>query len=154
VKRRGLRTEKLLCRVGIVTAGTYDIPIAEEAKEILNELGCDIETMYDVGIAGLQRTIETAKKLKEKDIDIAIVIAGREGALPSVIASLLDIPIIAVPTSSGYGVGSKGLAALLSMLQSCSLGMTVVNIDNGVGAALFTALICRRISQLRERVLK
>jgi len=150
VRRRDLEREKLHCKVGIITAGTYDVPVAEEAKEIVEELGCEVETLYDVGIAGLQRAIEAAKKLKEYDVDIAIVIAGREGALPSIIASLLDIPIIAVPTSSGYGAGSGGLAALLSMLQSCSLGMAVVNIDNGVGAALFATLICRRISQLRE----
>ncbi|MEM1601191.1 MAG: AIR carboxylase family protein, partial [Sulfolobales archaeon] len=82
---------------------------------------------------------------------VAVVVAGREGALPSVISSMLDIPVVAVPTSHAYGFGGSGISALMSMLQSCSLGIAVVNIDNGVGAALLTALICRRISILRER---
>ncbi len=142
---------KMSCRVSVVTAGTADIPVAEEVIAVLNELGCDVRPIYDVGVAGLQRVVRAAKSVKEFDADIAVVIAGREGALPSAISSLLDIPVIAVPTSKGYGFGGSGISALMSMLQSCSLGIGVVNIDNGVGAAILSALICRRISIARER---
>lgn len=149
VRRPGYRGVRHRCRVAVVTAGTSDIPVAEEARVILEELGCDVITIYDVGVAGIQRVVKAAKQLKEFNSDLAIVIAGREGALPSVLASLIDIPIIAVPTSSGYGFGGNGVTALMSMLQSCSLGIAVVNIDSGVGAAVFASMICRRISMLR-----
>ena len=150
IKKRNFEEDKLICRVGIVTAGTSDIPIAEEVKSITEEFICCTKTIYDVGVAGLHRTLRAVKELKEFDTDIVIAIAGREGALPSVLASLIDVPIIAVPTSSGYGAGGRGLAALFSMLQSCSLGLAVVNIDNGVGAALFTLSLCRLIDKLRR----
>ncbi|MEM1680958.1 MAG: nickel pincer cofactor biosynthesis protein LarB [Sulfolobales archaeon] len=151
VKAKDFHDEKLLCRVSVITAGTADIPIAEEVVVILRELGCDVRTVYDVGVAGLQRVVKAVREVKEFDADVAVVVAGREGALPSVISSMLDIPVVAVPTSHAYGFGGSGISALMSMLQSCSLGIAVVNIDNGVGAALLTALICRRISILRER---
>jgi NCAIR mutase (PurE)-related protein len=150
VRDRGFRGESLKCRVAVVTAGTADIPVAEEVEAVLKEFGCEVLNIYDVGVAGLQRVINAVKKVKEFNVDVAVVIAGREGALPSVISSLLDIPVVAVPTSHGYGFGGSGTSALMSMLQSCSLGIAVVNIDNGVGAALFTTLICRRISSVRE----
>jgi len=150
VRDRGFRGELLRCRVAVVTAGTADIPVAEEVEAVLKECGCEVLNIYDVGVAGLQRVINAVKKVKEFNADVAVVIAGREGALPSVISSLLDIPVVAVPTSHGYGFGGSGTSALMSMLQSCSLGIAVVNIDNGVGAALFTTLICRRISSVRE----
>lgn len=149
VKKPEFHNVRLKCKVGIVTAGTSDIPVAEEVRVTLEELGCDVITVYDVGVAGIQRVVKAAKLLKESDVDLSIVIAGREGALPSALASLVDIPIIAVPTSSGYGFGSNGVTALMSMLQSCSLGIAVVNIDNGVGAAVFASLICKRINELR-----
>ena len=121
---------------------------------IIEEMGCSTVAIYDVGVAGFHRAIIAARKLKEEDVDVAIVVAGMEGALPSVIASLLDIPIIGVPTSVGYGAGSKGWAALLSMLQACPLGLAVVNIDNGVNAGIIASLIARRIGMIREMLNK
>lgn len=150
VKSKGISNEGLKCKVAVVTAGTADIPIAREVEVILNEFGCNVKSIYDVGVAGLQRVIYAVKAIKEFDADIAVVIAGREGALPSVISSLLDIPIIGLPTSHGYGFGGSGISALMSMLQTCSLGIAVVNIDNGIAAALFTLLICKKLSKARS----
>ncbi len=150
IRKPGYEIPKLMCRVGIVTGGTSDIYVAEEARFLLEEMGCETLFIADVGVAGIQRVIEAAKRLKQFMADVAIVVAGREGALPSALASLLDIPIIAVPTSLGYGIGGKGLAALLSMLQSCSLGISVVNIDNGVGAAISAYLICKVVDRARR----
>jgi NCAIR mutase (PurE)-related protein len=150
VKLKSVQLPRYLCRVGIVTAGTADIRIAEEAKTVVEIMGCETITVYDVGIAGFQRVLEALKKLKEEDADVVIAIAGMEGALPSVIASLIDVPVIGVPTSVGYGVGGEGVAALYSMLQACPLGLAVVNIDNGVGAGVIAALIGKRIAVARK----
>ncbi|MEM4519853.1 MAG: nickel pincer cofactor biosynthesis protein LarB [Sulfolobales archaeon] len=151
VKGREVPKDRLECRVSVITAGTADLSVAEEVEVFLKELGCDVMHVYDVGVAGLQRVIKAVRSVKEFDADVAVVIAGREGALPSVIASMLDIPVIAVPTSHSYGFGGSGISALMSMLQSCSLGIAVVNIDNGIGAASVAALICRRISISRGK---
>lgn len=124
-------------KVGIITAGTSDIPVAEEAKMILKEGGCEVITSYDIGIAGIHRLFPQIAKMIEEDVNCLIVCAGMEGALPSVVAGLVDVPIIAVPTSVGYGVGDNGKTALYAMLQSCAPGIAVVNIDNGFGAAVF-----------------
>ncbi|MEM3737651.1 MAG: nickel pincer cofactor biosynthesis protein LarB [Candidatus Bathyarchaeia archaeon] len=139
-------------RVAILTAGTADIPVAEEAKIIATHMGCNVYTAYDVGVAGLHRLFKPLQKLGEKEIDVFIVVAGREGALPSVLCSLVDSPIIGVPTSSGYGYGGKGEGALMAMLQSCALGLAVVNIDNGVGAGALAALIANKIAAARGRL--
>jgi len=128
-------------KVAILTAGTADIPVAEEASMTAEFLGLDVIKFYDVGIAGIHRIIEPIAKILEERVDSVIVIAGMEGALPSVIAGILDVPVIAVPTSIGYGVNLGGIATLFSMLQSCSSGIAVVNIDNGFGAAVFAYLI-------------
>ena len=127
-------------RVGLLTAGTSDIPIAEEARIIADEMGCETRGFYDVGVAGLHRW----------DADVILVIAGREGALPTVVAGLVDVPVIAVPTSRSYGFGDRGIAALAAMLQSCSLGLAVVNIDSGVGAGSIGALIATRAAKGRR----
>lgn len=145
-----IKRSEHICKVGIVTGGTADIRVAEEAKVIAEEMGCDVITLYDVGIAGLHRTLEAIKKLKDEDVDVVIAVAGMEGALPSVIASLLDVPVIGVPTSIGYGVGGGGVAALYSMLQACPLGLAIVNIDNGVNAGIVAGLIGKRISLYRK----
>ncbi|MEM0026963.1 MAG: nickel pincer cofactor biosynthesis protein LarB [Ignisphaera sp.] len=150
VKRKGYEHPKYDCRIGIVAAGTADICVAEEAKVIVEQMGCKAITIYDVGIAGFQRVLEALKILKESDVDVVIAIAGMEGALPSVIASLIDVPVIGVPTSVGYGAGGEGIAALYSMLQACPLGLAVVNIDNGVNAGVVAGLIGRRISVYRQ----
>jgi hypothetical protein len=128
----------------VLTAGTSDIPVAEEAFVTLRCLGHAVETMYDVGVAGIHRLLSRRDLLDKAEI--LIVVAGMEGALPSVAAGLVDKPIIAVPTSVGYGTGLGGIAALLGMLNSCAPGIAVVNIDNGFGAACMAARIGRRIT--------
>ncbi len=130
--------------VAIITAGTADIPIAEEAKVVLEETDCRVITSYDVGVAGIHRLFRSMRSIVEEDVDVIIAVAGREGAMPSIIAGLVDVPVIGVPTSFGYGYGEKGVAALMSMLQACSLGITTVNIDSGVAAGVVAALIVKR----------
>ncbi len=131
-------------KVAIFSAGSSDVYVAEEARETAEFLGLEVLTFYDVGVAGIHRLIEPLEVLKKEDVDSVIVVAGMEGALPSVIAGLIDLPVIAVPTSVGYGTSLNGFTALFSMLQSCSSGVAVVNIDNGFGAAVFAYLISRR----------
>jgi len=129
--------------VGVITAGTADVEVAEEARLVAEEMGCKVLTAYDVGIAGLHRLFPRLKEMIEAGVSAIIVAAGMEGALPSLVASLVDVVVIGVPTSVGYGAGGRGEAALLSMLQSCTPGLVVVNIDNGVGAGIAAALIAR-----------
>ncbi len=136
-------------RVGIITAGTSDIPVAEEAKVVAQEMGCTIYSTYDVGVAGIHRLFEPLKEAIEKDVDVVVVVAGREGALASVVAGLVDIPVIAVPTSNSYGFGEKGVSTLMAILQSCSLGLAVVNIDGGVAAGAVAAMIANRAAKFR-----
>jgi pyridinium-3,5-biscarboxylic acid mononucleotide synthase len=131
-------------KIGIMTAGTADIGVAEEARLIAKAMGCSTLLSYDVGIAGIHRLFPVLKQMISQDVDAIIVIAGMEGALPSVVSSLVDIPVIAVPTSTGYGFCSNGVASLGTMLQSCTLGMAVMNIDNGIGAGAFAATISLR----------
>ena len=123
----------------IVSAGTADIPIADEAYIVSLALGNNTERLYDTGVAGIHRLFASMDKLYSANV--IIVVAGMEGALPSVIGGLVDIPVIAVPTSVGYGANFNGLSALLTMLNSCASGITVVNIDNGFGAAYFASMI-------------
>lgn len=128
-------------KVAVVAAGTADLPVAEEAAVTAEFFGNRVERLHDVGVAGLHRLlahIDTLRKAR-----VLIVVAGMEGALPSVVAGLVDRPVIAVPTSCGYGASFGGLAALLAMLNSCAAGVTVVNIDNGFGAAVAATLINR-----------
>jgi len=136
--------------VGVISAGTSDIPVAEEAALIAEEMGCHVTCIYDVGVAGLHRLMEPLRNLLSTGVDAIIVAAGMDGALPSVVAGLVPVPVIGLPTSIGYGLGGKGVAALLSMLQTCAPGLSVVNIDNGVGAGITAALIANRVAQARE----
>ncbi len=137
-------------RVGIITAGTSDVPVAEEARIVAAEMGCVTHVVYDVGVAGIHRLFEPLKALlEEAKVDVMVVAAGMDGALPSVVAGLVDVPVIGLPTSVGYGLGGEGVAALMSMLQTCSPGLTVVNIDNGVGAGATAALIANRMARAR-----
>jgi len=126
-------------KIVIITAGTSDIPVAEEAAVTCDILGNTIEKIYDIGVAGIHRLFGEYEKIKKARV--IIVAAGMEGALPSVIAGIVNIPIVAVPTSVGYGASMKGLAALLAMLNSCPGGVGVVNIDNGFGAGYLASLI-------------
>nr|WP_302578148.1 nickel pincer cofactor biosynthesis protein LarB [Methanobrevibacter arboriphilus] len=132
-------------KIGIITAGTSDIPVAEEAKVIVEQGGCKAITSYDVGVAGIHRLFPQIAKMIEGGVCVIIVCAGMEGALPSVVAGLVDVPIIGVPTSVGYGIGGKGKAALYAMLQSCAPGLAVVNIDNGFGAGVFALTIAKNL---------
>lgn len=129
----------------VCAAGTSDIPVAEEAALTAWIMGCPVERLYDVGVAGLHRLFAGSELIKEAGVIIAV--AGMEGALASVVAGLVDVPVIAVPTSIGYGASFGGVAALLAMLNSCASGVTVVNIDNGFGAGVAAATIAGKISR-------
>ena len=131
--------------VGVITAGTSDIRVAEETRLVCKAMGCACHTIYDAGVAGIQRVFAAVHEMIKKDVDVIVVVAGMEGALATVVSSLVDIPVVGVPASAGYGYGGEGVAALASMLQSCSLGVSVVNIDNGVGAGAVAACIARRV---------
>jgi NCAIR mutase (PurE)-related protein len=138
-------------KVGIITAGTSDIPIAEEIRILVEEFGCQSYTAYDIGVSGAHRLMEPLKKMVEKDVDVLCVLAGREGALPTLIAGLVDIPIIGIPISTGYGIEGKGKTALYAMLQSCS-PLVVVNIDGGFVAAAVASRIANRVSMARAKL--
>ena len=132
-------------RVGILTAGTSDLPAAQEAAMVCREMGCQVYTTFDVGVAGLHRLFgPLTKMLDEHQIDVLVVAAGMDGALPSVVSGLADVPVIGLPTAVGYGLGGDGVAALYSMLQTCAPGMAVVNIGNGIGAGAMAGLIANR----------
>ena len=131
-------------KVGILTAGTSDIGVAEESRLMCEAMNCKCISRYDVGVAGIQRIFPILKEMIEEEVDCIIVAAGMEGALATLVSSLVDIPVIGIPTSVGYGYGGKGIASLASMLQSCSLGLSVVNIDNGISAGAIAANIANR----------
>ncbi|HEU5033232.1 MAG TPA: nickel pincer cofactor biosynthesis protein LarB [Mycobacteriales bacterium] len=132
-------------RVAVVSAGTSDEPVAAEAAFVARAFGADVQQVRDVGVAGIHRLLAELPVLD--GADCAIVVAGMEGALPSVVGGLVGTPLVAVPTSVGYGASFHGLAALLAMLNSCAPGITVVNIDNGFGAGVFAARVARRCSR-------
>jgi hypothetical protein len=139
------RPPRRIGHVLILTAGTADVPVAEEARVTAEIMGSRAETLYDVGVAGLHRLLGRAERLR--DARVVIVAAGMDGVLPSVVGGLVDRPVIAVPTSRGYGASFGGLAALLTMLNSCAAGVGVMNIDNGFGAGV----LAHRINALGER---
>jgi NCAIR mutase (PurE)-related protein len=128
-------------KIAVVCAGTSDIPVAEEAQVTAEVMGNEVEAIYDVGVAGIHRLLESSARLTAARV--VVVCAGMEGALPSVVGGLVSCPVIAVPTSVGYGASFNGLAALLGMLNSCASNVTVVNIDNGFGAGYVASLINR-----------
>ena len=134
-------------KVGILTAGTSDIGVAEEARLMCEAMNCKCMSSYDVGVAGIHRVMPVLKEFVKKEVDSIIVVAGMEGALATLVSSSVNVPVIGVPTSVGYGYGEKGIAALASMLQSCALGLAVVNIDNGIGAGAMAASIANRASR-------
>ena len=129
--------------IAICTAGTGDVPVAEEAARTAQFYGSNVKRYYDIGVAGIHRLFDKLEEIKKANVVVAV--AGMEGALASVIAGLVDIPVIALPTSVGYGTGFKGLSALLTMLNSCAEGITVVNIDNGYNAGYSASQINRLI---------
>jgi pyridinium-3,5-biscarboxylic acid mononucleotide synthase len=136
--------------VGLLTAGASDAPSADEAAWVAREMGCRVVRADDVGVAGLHRLEGPLRLLREQQADVVVVVAGMDGALPSVVAGLVDVPVIGLPTSVGYGLGGGGVAALLSMLQTCAPGLVVVNIDNGVGAGATAALMANRVARARS----
>ena len=126
-------------KIAVVSAGTSDIPVAEEAQITAETMGNEVEVIYDIGVAGIHRLMHNRERLTQARV--VVVCAGMEGALPSVVGGLVSCPVIAVPTSIGYGASFHGLAALLGMLNSCASNVTVVNIDNGFGAGYVASLI-------------
>ena len=136
-------------RVGIIAAGTSDGPFAAEAAVMSAEMGCSVTRIVDVGVAGLHRLVRPLQRIMSDGVDALVVVAGMDGVLPSVVTGLVDVPVIGLPTSTGYGFGGQGVGALTTMLQSCALGLTVVNVDNGIGAGAAAALIANRAAAAR-----
>ncbi len=143
------RQQQQLGRITILTAGTADLPVAEEAACTAMLCGFEVEKLWDVGVAGIHRLLSNRHTID--NADVLIVVAGMEGALPSVVAGLANCPVIAVPTSIGYGASFGGIAPLLTMLNSCAAGVGVVNIDNGFGAAILACQILRTAAKIRSQ---
>lgn len=154
VARRDVQSFKTGGRVAIFAAGTSDWPVANEARVLAEEMGCQVDMVVDVGVSGLHRLFGPLRAVLDDHVDVIIVAAGMDGALPSVIAGLVPVPVIGLPTSVGYGYGGNGHAALMSMLQSCAPGLTVVNIDNAVGAGSSAALIANAAARARAHAPK
>lgn len=138
-------------RVGILTAGSSDAPVAAEAALIAREMGCNVFEARDMGVAGLHRLVAPLEQMLERDVDVLVVVAGMDGVLPSVVSGLVSLPIVGIPTSTGYGYGGDGVGALTTMLQTCAPGLSVVNIDNGIGGGASAALIANRAAAQRIR---
>jgi pyridinium-3,5-biscarboxylic acid mononucleotide synthase len=151
VLRGGFTVEPVEAKVAILTAGTSDVPVADEARMVVDACGVQTRLEADLGVAGLHRFLGPLASALEWGADVLIVAAGMDGVLPGLVAGLIDAPVIGVPVSTGYGRGGAGEAALATMLQSCSTGLTVVNIDNGVGAGAAAVLIASRAAQGRRR---
>jgi NCAIR mutase (PurE)-related protein len=150
VSVRGSRRPVRGGRVGILSAGSSDVPIASEAALMAEEMGSRVLTAWDVGVAGLHRLVEPLERFHAEGVDVVVVAAGMDGALPSVVAGLVDVPVVGLPTSIGYGLGAGGVGALTTMLQSCAPGLVVVNIDNGIGAGATAALIANGAARFRN----
>ena len=146
VRRSDAPPPKVRGAVGVLAAGTSDVGVAGEAVAMIRAMEVDAVTAFDVGVAGLHRLSAPLEEMRAAGIGAMVVAAGMEGALPSVVAGLVAVPVIGLPTSTGYGFGGRGEAALMGMLQSCSPGLAVVNIDNGVGAGATAALIARAVA--------
>ena len=140
-----------LGKIAVLTAGTSDIPYAIEVEAIARIMGVEVITFYDIGVSGIHRLVTPIKRIIEEDVDVIVVLAGMEGALPTVVASLVDVPVIGLPIPTGYGYGGKGETALASMLQSCAPGLAVVNIGNGLGAGSIASLIAKRSASNRSK---
>jgi NCAIR mutase (PurE)-related protein len=137
-------------RIVAIGAGTSDLPVLEEAVAVAREMGAEVRVFHDVGVAALHRLAGPLAELTAFDPDCVIVAAGMEGALPTVVSGLVAVPVVGLPTSTGYGLGGDGTAAILGMLQSCSPGLSVVNVDNGVGAGATAALTANRAARFRD----
>lgn len=151
VREPGCRAEPTGGRIAIIAAGTSDLPVVDEARVMAEEMGCTVAVIADVGVAGLHRLFGPLRQVLDGGVDAIIVAAGMDGALPSVVAGLVPVPVIGLPTSVGYGYGGDGQAALMSMLQTCVPGLTVVNIDNGIGAGASAGMIANAVARARMR---
>ena len=151
VLRPRFEAEAVDAKAGILTAGTSDVPVAEEARMVIEACGVEVRLEADLGVAGLHRFVGPLAAMLEWGADVIVVAAGMDGVLPGLVAGLTDVPVIGLPVSTGYGRGGRGEAALDTMLQSCSTGLLVVNIDNGVGAGTAAVLIASRAAQGRRR---
>jgi NCAIR mutase (PurE)-related protein len=151
VLRKGFEAERIDGKVGILTAGTSDVPAADEARMVIEACGLEARLEADLGVAGLHRFVAPLAAILEWGADVIIVAAGMDGVLPGLVCGLIDLPVIGLPVSTGYGRGGAGEAALTTMLQSCSTGLVVVNIDNGVGAGAAAALVASRAAAARPR---
>ncbi len=140
--------------IAVLAAGTSDLPIAEEARVTAETMGCKVLAFYDVGVAGIHRLVNPLESIHKEEASAVVAVAGMEGALPTVVRGLVSVPVIGVPTSVGYGYGGKGEAALMTMLQSCAPGLTVVNIDNGFGAGATAALIANHVAEAKKNAPK
>src|SRR6266704_6879266 len=149
VLREGFAPEPVGGKIGILTAGTSDVPVADEARMVVEACGLGARLEADLGVAGLHRFLGPLSAILEWGADVIVVAAGMDGVLPGLVAGLIDVPVIGLPVSTGYGYGGAGGAALGTMLQSCSTGLVVVNIDNGIGAGAAAVLIAQR--RLRGR---
>lgn len=149
VGRRNSMPPRTGGRVGVISAGTSDIPVAAEAALIAEEMGCAIQTTWDVGVAGIHRLVRPLEAMTKWDADVFIVAAGMDGILPTVVCGLVPQPVIGLPISSGYGFGGQGVGALTTMLQTCAPGIAVVNIDNGIGAGITAARIANQAAKCR-----
>ena len=149
VLRPGYTPISIDARAGLLTAGTSDVPVAAEARMVLEAAGVEVRMEADLGVAGLHRFVGPLAAILEWGADVLVVAAGMDGVLPGLVAGLVALPVIGVPVSTGYGRGGAGEAALLTMLQSCATGLTVVNIDNGVGAGTAAVLIAARAAAAR-----
>ena len=150
VLRERFQPEAISARVGVLTAGTSDIPVADEARMVVEACGLESRLEADLGVAGLHRFVGPLASMMAWGADVIIVAAGMDGVLPGLVAGLIDIPVIGLPVSTGYGRGGAGEAALTTMLQSCSTGLVVVNIDNGVGAGAAAVLSASRAASGRS----
>ena len=137
-------------RVAVIRAGTSDIPVAAEAALIAAEMGCEVRTTWDVGVAGIHRLVRPLEAMIEWGPDAFVVSAGMDGILPTIVTGLVRQPVIGLPMSTGYGFGGEGVGALTTMLQSCAPGMSVVNIDNGIGAGVMAARIANAAARARQ----
>jgi len=151
VRRKDARIDPTGGVIAVLAAGTSDLPVAEEARVTAELMGCKVLRFYDVGVAGIHRLVAPLEEIRTQDASAVVAVAGMEGALPTVVRGLVPVPVIGVPTSVGYGYGGRGEAALMTMLQSCAPGLTVVNIDNGFGAGATAALIANRLAEKQRR---
>jgi NCAIR mutase (PurE)-related protein len=151
VIRADAQTPQTGGRIAVITAGSSDVPVASEAALIACEMGCEVRSTWDVGVAGIHRLVRPLEQMVTWDADVFIVAAGMDGILPAIVSGLVSQPVIGLPVSTGYGFGGQGVGAMTTMLQTCSPGLAVVNIDNGLGAGITAGRIANRAALNRAQ---